>query len=162
MGRLDGCRVLEVGCGLGLPGITAAVLGADVTLVDAEPAAAAFAAASAAANKVACATRVADLFHLDPAWRFDLVLAAEVAYDRARYPALAGALARHLGAGGVALVADGYRTDTRGFYRAVAALGYSAAAVDVRVVEEGRPVAVRLSVLRPAPDRPRGTAPPPP
>lgn len=155
-GAWDGRRVLEIGCGLGLPGITAAVYGAEVTFVDAAPAALAFVAESAAANRVTCRTLTADFLCLDLQPRFDVVLAAEVAYDRERFPELAAVLTRHLLPSGVALVADGYRTDTRGLYRAVAARGWATHAVDVRVVEEGRPIPVRLSALsrRDTPPRP--------
>lgn len=160
---LGGRRVLELGCGLALPGITAAVLGADVTLVDLDPAALAFAAASAAANGVCCTTLAADFLQLDLEPRYDLVVAAEVAYDRERFSELAGVLTRHLEPGGSALIADGYRTDTRELYRALAARGCPAHAIDVRVVEEGRPMAIRLSVITAVSNRitPRGTAPPP-
>ena len=145
---LRGRRVLELGCGLGLPGMTAAARGAAVTFVDAEPAALAFVDATAAANGVRCATRVGDFFALDLGASFDLVLAAEVAYDRSRYPELAAALTRHLSPAGRALLADGYRTDTRGLYRALAAGGHEVHAVDVRAIEEGRAVPVRLSAVR--------------
>jgi predicted nicotinamide N-methyase len=150
-------RVLEIGCGLALPGITAATLGADVTLVDAAPEALAFAAASAATNEVACTTVVADFTRLDPTWRFDVVLAAEVAYDREHWAELAAVCERHLAADGVTYLADGYRTDTRGCYAALAARGLAVHAVDVRVPEEGRFVPVRLAAIRAARLRPRGT-----
>ncbi len=144
-----GRDVLEIGCGLGLPGITAAALGAaSTTLVDSAPAALAVAAASAAANDVRCVPVVADFTTLDPAWRFDVVLAAEVAYDRDRYAELAGVCERHLRPGGVTLLADGYRTDTRGLYTALAARGLAVHAIDVRVVEEERPIPVRIAEIR--------------
>lgn len=156
-------RVLEIGCGLGLPGVTAAVLGADATLVDAEPAALAFVGASAAANGVACATVAADFMQLDPEWRFDVVLAAEVAYDRARLAELAAVLERHLSPGGVALLADGYRTATGSLYHALAARGLATYAMDVVVVEEGRAMPVRLTEIRRRAEavRPRDTSRPP-
>lgn len=147
-GDLRGRRVLEIGCGLGLPGLAAAARGAEVTFVDAEPAALAFVSASAAANGLTCATRVADFFTLDVTPRFDLVLAAEVAYDRARFAELAAVVVRHLAPGGTALLADGYRTDTRGLYRALGRLDCAVHAVDVRVVEEGRPIPLRISAVR--------------
>lgn len=146
---LAGRRVLEIGCGLGLPGITAAALGARVTLVDATPEALAFAAASAAANAVRCTTVTGDFLQLDPGWRFDVVLAAEVAYDRERWPELAAVCERHLVPGGVTYLADGYRTDTRGLYAALAARGLAVHAMDLRIVEDGRPAPVRIAEIRP-------------
>jgi len=143
----DRC-VLEIGCGLALPGVTAAVLGAETTLVDSAPSALELAAASAEANGVHCATMVADFTRLDPTWRADVVLAAEVAYDRERWPELAAVCERHLRPGGMTLLADGYRTDTRGLYAALAARGLDIHAVDVRVVEEGHALPVRLAVVR--------------
>jgi predicted nicotinamide N-methyase len=141
-------RVVEIGCGLALPGVTAAVLGADVTLVDAESVALEFATASAAANGVRCRTVAADFLRLEPAWRFDVLLAAEVAYDRSRFAELADVLTRHLAPGGVALLADGYRTDTAGLYAALAARGLIRHAMDVMATEEGRRVPVRLTEIR--------------
>ncbi len=48
--NLSGMRVLEVGCGLGLPGIAAAKAGASVLLTDANPDALAFALLNAQRN----------------------------------------------------------------------------------------------------------------
>lgn len=162
-GTLAGRRVLEIGCGLGLPGITAAVLGAETTLVDAETSALAFARASAALNDVSCTTIACDFLALDPGLRFDVVLAAEVAYDRTRFAELAAVCERHLRPGGVTLLADGYRTDTAGLYAALTARGLATHALDVRVVEEGRSVPVRLTEIRPTLRRvsPRDTPPRP-
>ncbi len=143
-------RVLEIGCGLGLPGVTAAVQGGRVVLVDTEQAALDFALASATANRVACAAWRGDFTTLDPEWRFDLILAAEVAYDPARFGALAAVFARHLAPAGLGLLADGYRTDTRGFYRELGGLGLTSQAIDVRMVEEEQRVAVRLTAIRKA------------
>ncbi len=142
-----GLRVLEIGCGLALPGITAAILGADVTLVDLAAPALAFADASAAANDVACTQVVSDFTCIDPGLQFDVVLAAEIAYDRARYGELAAVFVRHVRPGGFALLADGYRTDTRGLYAALATAGFAAHAYDLRIDEEGRPMPVRLTLL---------------
>lgn len=158
---LAGRRVLEIGAGLGLPGITAATLGARVTLVDAAPEALAFAAASAAANHVHCTTVPGDFMQLDPGWRFDVVLAAEVAYDRERWPELAAVCERHLLPDGVTYLADGYRTDTRGLYAALAARGLVVHAVDVRIVDDGRPAPLRVAEIRPPAVRRRDSRRPP-
>ncbi len=131
-----------------MPGITAAVLGAETTLVDLAAPALAFADASAAANRVACTTLTSDFTRLDANLQFDVVLAAEIAYERARYDDLAAVFVRHLRPGGIALLADGYRTDTRGLYAALAACGCETHACDLRVDEEGRPMPVRLTAIR--------------
>jgi predicted nicotinamide N-methyase len=147
--ELSGLRVLEVGCGLGLPGVTAAVLGADVTLVDGAASALDVATASAAANGVRVRPVIGDFLQLDSSWRFDLVLAAEVAYERERYAELAAICERHLEPGGMTLLADGYRTDTRGLYAELAARPLRVHAIDVKVIEEGRPISIRLAAIRP-------------
>jgi predicted nicotinamide N-methyase len=141
-------RVLEIGCGLGLPGITAAVLGGQVVLVDSEQAALDFASASAAANRVRCSVWRGDFTTLDPERRFDLILAAEVAYDPARFGALAAVFERHLAPDGLGLLADGHRTDTRGLYRELGRSTLTRQAIDVRIVEEEQRVAVRLTAMR--------------
>ncbi|HSD79611.1 MAG TPA: 50S ribosomal protein L11 methyltransferase, partial [Solirubrobacteraceae bacterium] len=53
---LGGRRVLELGCGLGLPSVVAALAGADVLATDWAPDALAFAARNARANGVAIRT----------------------------------------------------------------------------------------------------------
>src|SRR5438876_10582392 len=110
-------RVLELGCGLGLPGLTAARRGARVPLVDRVPAALAFVLASARANGLAAVDLVAaDVTEPALAARFDLVLAAELVYDRAAFPALSRALAGSLAPGGPALRATRGRLVTRSSY----------------------------------------------
>ena len=83
--EVRGLRVLELGCGLGLPAIVAARGGADVLATDWAPEAIDAAAANARRNGVAMRCARAD-------WRdpgalvaqgpFDLVLAADVLYER--------------------------------------------------------------------------------
>ncbi len=137
--------VLELGCGLGLPGLTAACRGARVTFVDRERVALAFVRASAAANGLGAVDLVAaDAARPALAARFDLVLAAELVYDRAAFPALARALAGHLVPGGRALLADAGRIDTRPFYAELDAAGLAWRARDVTVREEGLPLTIKL------------------
>src|SRR2546429_58790 len=81
--------------------------------------------------------------------RFDLVLAAELVYDRAAFPALARALAGHLVPGGRALLADAGRIDTRAFYAELDAAGLAWRARDVTVREEGLPLTVKLVEVAP-------------
>jgi SAM-dependent methyltransferase len=138
-------RVLEVGCGLGLPGLVAARRGAAVVFVDREPVALAFARASARAYALARVEMVVGDFTALP-FRgvFDLVLAAEVLYDRAVFSLLARELAACVRPGGRLLLADGGRIDTQAFYPALEAQGFGWRARCERVLEEGFPLDVRL------------------
>lgn len=143
---LGGRRVLEIGCGLGLAGIVAAGRGAAVTFVDGARPALAFTRASLRLNGLAADVACADYRTLAPTARFACILAAEVAYEPATFGDLAATLARHLAPGGTALIADGYRTDTRPLYGALADAGLATRALELCLAEDGRPARVRLTV----------------
>jgi len=146
----DACCVLELGCGLGLPGLTAACRGARVTFVDRVPDALAFVRASARANGLATTDLVAaDVTRPALAARFDLVLAAELVYERAAFPGLARVIAAHLAPGGRALLTDAGRIDTRAFYAELTSAGLAWHATDYRVREEGLPLTVKLVEITP-------------
>ena len=78
---VSGLRVVELGCGLGLPSLIAAAKGASVTAVDWSPDAVELLLANAARNGLELRAEVRDW--RDP-WdeRFDLALAADVLYER--------------------------------------------------------------------------------
>jgi len=94
---MRGRRVLELGCGLGLPSIAAAQAGAYVTATDWSAHAVRAAAANAAMNGVQVRTVVADwndpgaLVDQGP---WDLVLAADVLYERPKARTLLDLLPR--------------------------------------------------------------------
>jgi predicted nicotinamide N-methyase len=106
--RLAGQRVLELGCGMGLVAVAAALAGAEVTATDYYEDAILFAALNVAeATQRPITTRMVDWSQM-PAdlGKFDVVLASDVLYEP-RYAALvAGALAATLVRGGEAIVAD--------------------------------------------------------
>lgn len=146
-------RVVELGCGLGLPGLVAARRGASVTFVDRLAAPLAFVRASAAANGVEPARLVvADMTSGVFGTPFDLVLLAEVLYDRAAFPAIARAVAELLAPRGVALLADGMRIDTRAFYPELRARGLRVETERHRVDADGVAESIVVSrIRRPAP-----------
>ena len=76
-----GLRVVELGCGLGVPSLVAAARGAEVTATDWAVDAIHLLQENAARNELALRVEVRDW--RDP-WseRFDLVLAADVLYER--------------------------------------------------------------------------------
>ena len=145
----EGARtVLELGCGLGLPGLVAARRGARVTFVDRAPAALAFVRESAVANGlVAVYLLAADCTTPAVAAQFDLILAAELLYDRRAFDDLARAVGRSLAPGGRALFADAGRIDTRAFYDALGVNGLTWQATDHAVREENLPLTVHLVVI---------------
>ncbi len=112
-----GLRALELGCGLGLPALAAANAGFSVTATDYYEDALRFARRNAVRNLGRdLATRLVDWRALpDDLGRFDLVLAADVLYERPYAPLVARAVLQSLAPGGVALVADPGRVALEGF-----------------------------------------------
>jgi predicted nicotinamide N-methyase len=141
---------IELGCGLALPSLAAARRGARVVCVDRDPVPLAFARASAQANDVADAVHpvAADVTSGAVGGRFDLVLAAEVLYDRSAFPRIAQAIADRMATDGVALLTDGHRIDTRAFPAALASHRLDVATTDHVVREEGFPVTISLLEIR--------------
>ena len=115
-------RVLELGCGLALPSIVAALAGAEVLATDGATDAVAFAAHGLALNDVE-----AEVAHVDWAAHgdalaargpWDLVLAADVLYTRANVEAASRLLPRLLAPGGEIHLADPGRAGARDFLAA--------------------------------------------
>ena len=120
---LEGARVLELGCGLGLPSIVAALAGARVLATDWSADATAFTAANAARNgatldTAVCTWTTADALLEGSPW--DLVLASDVLYERRDVDPLLDLLARLVADGGEVLVADPGRPPAAAFFDAAA------------------------------------------
>jgi len=94
---LRGLRVVELGCGLAVPSIAAARAGAAVLATDACPDALTLVARNAYANDVRIETATVDWAQPDELVRrapFDLVVAADVLYERASVAPLLALLPR--------------------------------------------------------------------
>lgn len=143
-----GASCLELGCGLGLVAIAALRAGYAVTATDYYEDALAFTRVNAqrAVGRVP-ATRLVDWRAL-PAdlARFDRVVAADVLYERAYGPLLAGVFARVLAPNGVATVADPGRIAAEVFVRAAEACGLVLTASPVVPFEDG-PIRQRIRLL---------------
>jgi predicted nicotinamide N-methyase len=124
LGRM--ARAIELGCGLGLPGVLALEVGFDVTFTDYDETALAFAAVNAA--RVAPAerwrTQMLD-WRVPPGETFDLVLASDVLYERRSVAPFVNCLSSLLGPGAVALVADPDRAFAPEFRQTLAAAGFA-------------------------------------
>jgi predicted nicotinamide N-methyase len=116
---LKGARVVELGCGLGLPSIAAALAGGRVLATDWSHDALDLLRENAAANGATLDTQRVDwrapeaLLEQGP---FDLVLAADVLYERPNAELLAGLLPQ---LGGEVLLADPGRATLDGFLERV-------------------------------------------
>jgi predicted nicotinamide N-methyase len=148
--RVDcaGRTVLDVGCGLGLVALAAAARGGVVTAIDRELAPIEFLQASATMNGTAIEALVGDVVTAAFGRRFDLVLAADLLYERGEFERLADALSRLIAPGGTLWVADPQRVDTADFYRALDRRGLSireVGACDLR--EESSVLRVRVIAL---------------
>ena len=128
---LTGLRVVELGCGLALPSVAAALAGAQVLATDREPEALAFASENgrrALGHRLP--TLVVDMAFPEPLLErapFDLVLAADVLYDPANTHALVALLPQLLGPGGEALIAYPWRGQADALRTALEAQGWAAA-----------------------------------
>jgi predicted nicotinamide N-methyase len=120
---LGGCRVLELGCGLALPSIAAALAGANVLATDWSTDALAFAGQNANRNGARLTTALLrwDEPHILAFGTFDIVLAADVLYEGRNGEQLRRLLPRVVAPGGHALVADPARPHAERFLEAAAA-----------------------------------------
>ncbi len=139
---LEGARVVELGCGVGLPAIVAALRGADVLATDWYEDALGFVNANAAASGADVATRLLDWNAppddlIDPSAVRDLVIGADLLYEARNGPALAALLPRILRPGGEALIADPRRPHADGLLAPLTAAGWAHDKRDVRHL--GRP-----------------------
>jgi predicted nicotinamide N-methyase len=141
---LGGLRVLELGCGLGLPSIAAALAGARVLATDWSDDAVAMTALNAQRNGAALETAVVDWSAPDPLVArapWPLVLASDVLYERRNADLLLELLPRLVDERGEILLADPARPHTEAFLAAAANDGWT-----IRTVVERPPS--RVSVHR--------------
>ena len=107
--ELAGVRVVELGCGLGVPALVAAARGAHVTAIDWAADAIALLRGNAARNGVWLSAVRADWRAFDGA--FDLVLAADVLYEQRNVAPLVSLLPRLAPAALVALAGRPYEDE---------------------------------------------------
>ena len=100
------CQVLDLGCGMGLSGTVAAALGAHVLFADIEPPSLLFARLNSLPWAARVRTRKVDwqTDRLDE--RFDLILGADILYERAQWECQEPFLRHHLATGGRVLLGE--------------------------------------------------------
>jgi predicted nicotinamide N-methyase len=122
---LAGQRVLELGCGVGISGLGAAVAGADVVVTDNQPPALRLARMNARRNDVPLRAAAADWRAWPFRERFNLVVGSDVTYEPAAFDALLGVLDLALAPGGEVLLSDPGRLMTATFQQKAIARGWS-------------------------------------
>jgi predicted nicotinamide N-methyase len=142
-------QVLDLGCGLGLTGVIAALKGGRVTFADREPDALSFATLNAQLNNcLSFEAKVLDFTKDEMRQKFSLMLGAEILYDRPTFPALVDFLARHLSPGGSAVLADARRTNTEEFYRQLDRAGLRWWREDIAEREDTLPLLVSIVTIQ--------------
>ena len=142
--NLAGRRVLELGCGLGLVSVVAALQGARVLCTDYEEVALAFARLNARGN--ACRGmrfRLVDWCQPALRRRYDCILASDVIYEARSFAPLALLLQRYLARGGMAVFAEPGRARSRPFFTLLRQRGFTCRQHTQRVQWEG---AHRISI----------------
>ncbi len=111
-----GLRVTEIGCGLGLPGIVAGMLGAEVTLTDYLPEPLDFLKKNWSQNlQVPLQTLTMDWRKPAELLQTDLLLASDVAYEQRFFADLEHAFKKMMKPGGRIILTEPSRQMARGF-----------------------------------------------
>lgn len=147
---VPGKRILELGAGVGLPGLVASTLGAQVWQTDHDTHALALAAHNADQNGVAGITSVlADWCAWDHGAQYDLLIGADILYERAMHPYLEAIFQRNLAPGGQLLLTDPCRPQAFEFATHLENRGwrFAVASRPVQLLPASKPVDVMLYQL---------------
>ncbi|HUI28518.1 MAG TPA: methyltransferase [Candidatus Kryptonia bacterium] len=139
----SGQRVIEIGCGLGLPGLVIARTGASVIFSDRNRDALRFAAASLERNGLAGLMLAMNWRFPSIRCRFDLCLAADVTYDPGSHQSLVEFLDAHLELNGEAWIAESVRTEEKRLPELLRAR-FAVGEQRMPEIEDGRRVWVRV------------------
>jgi len=142
IGDLSGLRVVELGCGLGLPGITAGMLGARVLLTDYVPRAIEISGLNAELNGLDGNTMDFRILDWEDPGRlpvFDMVLGSEIVYDYFFHGALIRLLHRILTPDGRIVLADRKRLVVQRFVGRLINSGFSCTESRSRMKRRGFP-----------------------
>ena len=150
--HLAGKRAVELGCGVGLPSVTALAHGADITATDHYEAALDFARYNALINlgREPC-TQSLDWHtpRTQGLGYFDLVLVADVLYEQRNVAALTALIPTLLIPGGEVLLADPGRKNTPAFLEGMRDMGFGFSTEECLVPSGDRTVTVFVHRLRP-------------
>ncbi len=130
-----GKRVIELGAGMGLPGIVCALKGARVMLSDFNQTALEMSAENARQNGLHVELQLADWRSFHCREEYDYILASDILYDPVLNPFLGQIFAQNLKPGGEVLIAHPDRRVTREFVENCAGYGLLEQQRHLRLVE---------------------------
>ena len=131
--------VLDLGCGLGLSGVAAALGGASVTFGDYVDEPLEFVRATLAHHEIErCEVSRIDFTRDRLDRRFDLILAADIVYDPAHYEPLVEFLCTHAAPGTTVLLTETLRADARRVTEGLVERGFSETIDAVWIPEDGK------------------------
>lgn len=124
--EIEGRRVLELGCGLGLASLVMRRRGADITASDCHPLAAAFLAENLLLNRLSPIDfQTGNWADIAPSLgKFDLIIASDVLYERDQPDILSHFIDRHSNDKVEVIIVDPDRGNRPRFNRSMAELGY--------------------------------------
>jgi predicted nicotinamide N-methyase len=136
---IPGAKVLEIGCGLALPGIAAGMRGADVLLTDYLQEPLDFACRNWKLNLSSePRSQILDWRNPDPGLSADLILASDVAYEKRSFDGLLNAFRTLLKPGGTILLSEPNRLMAKEFFKNLSSHGFKHSSKTVRIALNGR------------------------
>lgn len=143
-----GRKVLELGCGLGLPGIVAGKLGGEVTLSDYLPPALDFAQSNwELNNEQEVKTTLLDWRKPEPALATDLLLASDITYEARNFPYLPNAFHTLCKPGGTIVLSDPKRQVAKPFFRRLPEEGFTVEKLEEEVKFQRRRIVIHIYLV---------------
>lgn len=123
---IDGKRILEIGCGLGIASLVLNHRSANITATDHHPSAESFLEANVALNDDPYIPFVRTGWSEENTElkEFDLVIGSDILYEAGNFDDLSKFVDRHIAPGGTAIIVDPQRGNAGRFIKAMSALGY--------------------------------------
>jgi predicted nicotinamide N-methyase len=137
-------RTLDLGCGMGLSGTTAAALGARVTFADIEPPALLFARLNSLPWRRRVSTRRVNWKTDQLNEKFDLILGADIVYERAQWEFLEPFWRAHLKPGGTVMLGEPGRQTGDLFIQWIQSHGWQLTLTNEKVATRDKPITIML------------------
>jgi predicted nicotinamide N-methyase len=137
--EIEGKRILELGCGLGLASLVLHRRGGDITASDNHPLAAAFLLENLLLNDLPAMKYEVGNWSVDNSQLglFDLIIGSDVLYDREQPETVSQFVHAHSAADVQVLIVDPNRNNQASFSRKMGVLGYSHEATRITALPDG-------------------------